>query len=102
MFRLTLIVSSLAFTFSLARADAPAKPETFNSSQMAGSAPKLTREDPPFSSAPNLYSGISGPGKKVSKEGIGGWRSGRDGIRYKGPDPKPGWHLDWDEKKTSS
>ncbi len=48
------------------------------------------------------FSGISGPGEPVSGDGSGGWRSGKEGVRYKGPHPKPGWQLDWDEKQTSS
>lgn len=61
-----------------------------------------TRADPPFTSAAEIYSGYSGAGGPVEGAGLGGWRSGRHGIRYKGRSPKPGWHLDWDEKRTSS
>ncbi len=50
----------------------------------------------------DTYSGISGPGAPVQGDGLGGWRSGKDGVRYKGPNPKPGWQLDWDAKQTSS
>lgn len=88
-------------------ADAPApKPEAFNSNQTAASTPNarpaLSRSDPPFSSAPEIYSGWSGAGEAVRGDGLGGWRSGREGVRYKGSEPKPGWHLDWDEKRSSS
>jgi xylan 1,4-beta-xylosidase len=86
----------------------PATPEHFNSNQTpsppAASAPRpvLSRNAPPFTSAAEVYLGYSGPGEPVRGAGLGGWRSGREGIRYKGPYPKPGWQLDWDEKKTSS
>jgi hypothetical protein len=50
----------------------------------------------------DAYSGISGPGEPVTGSGVGGWRSGRDGVRYKGPHPKSAWQLDWDAKETSS
>lgn len=57
---------------------------------------------PPFTSPAQVYSGISGPGEPVIGDGSGGWRSGREGLRYKGPHPKPGWQLDWDEKATAT
>jgi xylan 1,4-beta-xylosidase len=57
---------------------------------------------PPFTNAARYYSGVTGPGEPVVGDGGGGWRSGRDGVRYKGPHPKPGWHLDWDEKGTTT
>src|SRR5262249_40857395 len=57
---------------------------------------------PPFTSALEVYSGFSGAGEPVRGGGLGGWRTGREGVRYKGPHPKPGWQLDWDEKKSSS
>src|SRR5436305_10647016 len=59
-------------------------------------------EKPPFTSPAQYYSGVSGRGGPVVGDGSGGWRSGREGVRYKGPNPKPGWHLDWDEKKTAT
>lgn len=34
-------------------------------------------------------SGISGPGKPVTGNGWGGWRSGYEGVMYAGPDPLP-------------
>ncbi len=46
---------------------------------------------PPFSSAADIYSGISGPGKPVVGNGGGGWRSNQITMRYDGPDSKPGW-----------
>ncbi|MGA2229386.1 MAG: family 43 glycosylhydrolase [Tepidisphaeraceae bacterium] len=46
---------------------------------------------PPFTSAAEIYSGISGPGKTVVGSGRGGYRSGYEGLMYDGPDAKPGW-----------
>ena len=60
------------------------------------------REMPPFTSPADVYSGISGAGGPVVGAGLGGWRSGREGVRYKGEHPKPGWQLDWDARRTSS
>lgn len=60
------------------------------------------RQAAPFTNAIEFYAGFSGPGEPVHGAGLGGWRSGREGIRYRGPNPKPGWKLDWDEKRTSS
>ncbi len=57
---------------------------------------------PPFTSPAPYYSGISGAGEPVAGAGVGGWRSGREGVRYKGAHPKPGWQLDWDEKGTGT
>jgi xylan 1,4-beta-xylosidase len=81
-----LMFTSLGFTLLSAQ---PANP-------VAASAAPLSV------SQPGTYSGISGPGAPVQGNGLGGWRSGKDGVRYKGPNPKPGWQLDWDEKQTSS
>lgn len=39
---------------------------------------------------------ISGPGKKVSGDGLGGWRSGTDGVRYKGDHPRPEYNLNFE------
>ena len=39
---------------------------------------------------------ISGPGKEVSGDGHGGWRSGTDGVRYKGDYPRPEYNLNFD------
>jgi len=41
--------------------------------------------------AESQKSGISGPGAPVEGDGSGGWRSGREGVRYQGSQPKPGW-----------
>jgi hypothetical protein len=60
------------------------------------------RDAAPFTSPSGVYSGVSGSGKPVVGAGLGGWRSGREGVRYKGPDPKPGWQLDWDKKESST
>jgi len=38
---------------------------------------------------------VSGPGKKVSGEGHGGWRSGTDGVRYEGNHPRPEYNLNF-------
>lgn len=57
---------------------------------------------PPYTSPAEHYSGVSGAGAPVVGDGRGGWRSGREGVRYKGPSPKPGWQLDWDDKKTAT
>lgn len=56
----------------------------------------------PFTSPAEVYSGLSGPGEPDIGSGLGGWRSGNDGVRYKGPHPKTGWQLDWDAKETST
>ena len=57
---------------------------------------------PPFTSPAKHYYGVSGAGAPVVGDGGGGWRSGRESVRYKGPRPKQGWQLDWDEKKTAT
>jgi beta-xylosidase len=64
--------------------------------------PAAPVDSPPFTSPAAVYSGISGPGEPVTGDGLGGWRSGRDGVRYKGPHPKQGWQLDWDAKQSST
>jgi alpha-galactosidase len=56
----------------------------------------------PANNSADAYSGISGPGEPAQGSGLGGWRSGREGVRYKGPHPKAGWQLDWDAKETST
>jgi hypothetical protein len=86
---------------------AAAKPETFNSNQTAKAPATAARPQPdraaaPFTSPAAVYSGWSGAGEAVQGDGLGGWRTGREGVRYKGPQPKTGWQLDWDEKGTSS
>ncbi len=55
------------------------------------SRPILKAPAPPFTSPPDVYSGISGPGKPVVGTGSGGWRSNYEFLGYDGPDPKPGW-----------
>jgi len=52
---------------------------------------QTTQPAPPFTSSAAVYSGISGPGKPVVGNGLGGYRSGYEGVMYDGPDPKPGW-----------
>ena len=49
----------------------------------------------PFTSPAGVYSGISGAGRPVEGNGNGGYRSGAEGLTYKGPHPKPGWSTDW-------
>jgi beta-xylosidase len=56
---------------------------------------------PPFTSPPDVYSGISGPGAAVTGDDYGGYRSGREGVMYKGPNAKPGW-LDFGNSATGS
>jgi hypothetical protein len=57
-----------------------------------------------FLRAADVFSGISGPGEPVQGSGLGGWRSGHDGVRYKGPHPKAGalyaFVLEWPASKT--
>jgi xylan 1,4-beta-xylosidase len=62
----------------------------------------LIPSQPPFTSPAQYYSGISDPGEPVVGDGSGGWVSGRSGVRYKGPHPKPGWQLDWDDRGTAT
>ncbi len=84
---------------------APKPPEAFNSDHTAAPAPAhatLGRTTPQYTKSPEVYSGWSGAGDPVQGDGLGGWRSGREGIRYKGALPKAGWQLDWDEKRSSS
>ena len=40
------------------------------------------------------YEGVSGPGKPVQGDGLGGWVSGTAGTRYSGPDPRPEYIID--------
>lgn len=56
----------------------------------------------PFTSPADVYSGVSGAGSKVVGDGSGGWRSGSDGVYYKGANPKKGWRLDFDKFVTGS
>jgi xylan 1,4-beta-xylosidase len=55
----------------------------------------------PFTSPPEAYSGVSGRGAAVSGDGYGGYKSGREGVMYKGANPKPGW-LDFGDCATGS
>jgi hypothetical protein len=49
-----------------------------------------------------VFSGLSGAGHAVVGDGTGGYRSGREGTMYKGPDPaKPGW-LDFGNRANGS
>ena len=50
------------------------------------------RSEAPKYSDPQTYSGISGPGQPLRGTGLGGYRTGRDGVMYLGPDPKRSWH----------
>lgn len=70
--------------------------------QVAASRPPVGRNAPVYTSPPEVYSGLSGPGEPVAGDGLGGWRTGREGVRYKGAHPKPGWQLDWDAKESST
>jgi beta-xylosidase len=47
------------------------------------------------------YSGVSGPGQPVVGTGYGGYRTGREGVMYRGPQPKAGW-LDFGNRATGS
>ncbi len=49
------------------------------------------RAQPTTKAKPETYSGLSGPGQPVEGTGYGGYRTGREGTMYKGPDPKAGW-----------
>jgi xylan 1,4-beta-xylosidase len=57
---------------------------------------------PMYTTHPEAFSGISGPGHPVVGDGYGGYRSGREGTMYKGVDPaKPGW-LDFGNRADGS
>ncbi|HVT79872.1 MAG TPA: family 43 glycosylhydrolase [Phycisphaerae bacterium] len=77
-------VSALALSAAVAAAQTA--PATFPATRAGNPAPK-----PPFSSPPEVYSGLSGPGKPQVGDGGGGWRSNYQFLGYDGPDPKPGW-----------
>ena len=71
-------------------------PATTNSSiAPTNAAPRTARDGrsvPPFSSPQEFFSGSSGPGAPVQGDGYGGYRTGRDGVMYRGVAPaKPGW-----------
>ena len=57
---------------------------------------KVQTIPPPFTSPAEVYSGISGAGAKIIGAGGGGWRSGAEGVYYKGANPKAGWSLKFD------
>ena len=48
------------------------------------------------------FAPISGPGEEVVGDGRGGWRSGGDGVKYAGPNPRPEYDLDWGRTSTGS
>ncbi|QEL14975.1 family 43 glycosylhydrolase [Limnoglobus roseus] len=56
----------------------------------------------PFTSPADVYSGISGPGEAVVGDGSGGYRSGYEGLMYKGGKPaKKGWFTaEWGNRAT--
>ena len=93
-FAALVLVTALSAT-AVAQPASP-KADVFDSNKSASTpaAPKRPaqpdRAAPPFTSAPEVYSGFSGPGEPVRGAGLGGWRNGREGVRYKGPSPKPG------------
>ncbi len=68
---------------------------------LSAAEPSAPAPTPAGSPADN-FSGVSGSGEPVQGAGLGGWRSGKEGVRYKGPHPKAGWQLDWDAKETST
>lgn len=56
----------------------------------------------PFSSPAQVYSGISGAGRPVTGDGTGGYRTGREGVYYSGPNPKQGWNLNWGSRANGA
>lgn len=44
------------------------------------------------------YQSVSGPGVSVQGDGLGGWRSGTDGVYYEGPHPRPEYNLKFQGK----
>lgn len=86
---LLLAVAGASRTF--AQADSTiGKTRPQNPEPVKGHAPGH-RSEPTKSGPPEAYSGVSGPGQPVDGTGLGGYRSGREGVMYRGPDPKPGW-----------
>ena len=55
---------------------------------------------PPFTSSLEVYSGVSGAGSPTIGDGSGGWRSGSEGVYYKGNNPKKGWLLNFGDFAT--
>ena len=49
------------------------------------------RSEPTKTGTLENYSGLSGPGQPVEGTGYGGYRSGNEGLMYRGPEPKEGW-----------
>ena len=56
----------------------------------------------PFTSPADVYSGVSGAGFPIIGDGSGGWRSGKEGVYYKGANPKKGWLLNFGDFATGS
>jgi beta-xylosidase len=56
---------------------------------------------PPFTSSTETYSGVSGAGAAVAGDGYGGYKSGREGLMYEGPNAKSGW-LDFGDCATGA
>jgi lysophospholipase L1-like esterase len=76
------------------------KPNEVRSGKAADKGPE--KAPAPFTSPAAVYLGISGPGKPVVGDGSGGWRSGADGVIYKGPNPKPGWNTNWGNRANGA
>ena len=70
----------------------PPNPEISGMIRAAGA-----RSEPTKTGTAADYSGVSGPGQPLSGTGLGGYRSGREGVMYRGPDPKAGW-LDFGQR----
>ena len=51
---------------------------------------------------PYTGSGTSGPGSPLRGDGWGGWKTGIDGVYYRGPYPKPEWFQKFDGLATAS
>ena len=81
--------AGLLLCSALLRAQTPALPATLPRPNNDPVDP--AHLPPPFSSAAEFYSGISGPGKPQVGNGTGGWRSGYERLLYDGPNSKPGW-----------
>jgi xylan 1,4-beta-xylosidase len=71
-----------------------------NSNDEKNSKPQLI--PPPFTSPAEVYAGTSGAGYTTDGDGSGGWRSGSEGVYYKGKNPKKGWLLDFGDFATGS
>ncbi len=50
----------------------------------------------------NSVTGLSGPGKPVVGNGVGGWRSGSAGVMYSGSYPETGWTTMPPDKTSGS